>query len=134
MLEEVLAHLHNWFEIGTLRGSFHVSGGSIDLPGAMPGQYFRVVGSVFNDGLHQYPASDMVDEEFNGEIRLLAVPKAVQDLALEIEEWIASNPSTAYTSESFGGYTYSRASDVDGSPMDWRGVFRSRLNRWRKLA
>lgn len=134
MLEEVLAHLHNWFEVDVLRGRFSVSDGSVTLPDAVPGQYFRVMGSVLNDGLHQYPASDMTDEEFDGEIRLLAVPKAVQDLALEIEEWNASNPDTAYTSESFGGYTYSRASDADGSPMSWRGAFRSRLNRWRKLA
>ena len=134
MLEEVLAHLHNWFEVEVLRGEFSVSGGSIDLPEAREGQYFRIVGSVFNDGLHLYPASDLQDEEFEGEVRLLAVPRPLLDVVEEIEKWNASNPATTYTSESFGGYTYSKASNADGSPMDWRGVFRGSLNRWRKLS
>lgn len=51
--------------------------GGITLPFLQEGQYFRVVGSVFNDGLYQYPTKDMIDEIFDGAVWALAVPKAV---------------------------------------------------------
>lgn len=137
MLEEVLDHIHNWFETEIVRGQFSVEGGSLvsfspNLP--RDGQYIRIVGSVFNDGLHLYPATDLTDEEFRGEIWLLAVPRAVQDLAEEIGEWVADNPPDNLLSESFGGYTYSKATDGSGRGIGWQGVFRGSLNRWRKLS
>lgn len=137
MLEEILDHIHNWFEVEIVRGHFSIEGGSfVSLqPGLLrDGQYFRIVGSVFNDGLHVYPGEDLADEEFEGEVWALAVPKAVQDLAEEIGEWRASHPESVYTSESFGGYSYSKATDAGGAPMGWRGAFRGPLNRWRKLS
>ena len=55
MLEQVLRHLNNWFVVDVHDGSFVVDGGGITLPFLQDGQYFRVVGSVFNDGVYQYP-------------------------------------------------------------------------------
>lgn len=134
MLEDLLAALHNWFVVDVRRGAFTVTGGGIDLDFVRDGQYFRVRGSVFNDGLHKYPATDMTDETFEGEVWALAVPKAVQDLATEIEAWCKDHQESVYTSESFGGYSYSKATDANGAPMDWRGAFRSKMARWRKIA
>ena len=53
MLEQVLRHLNNWFLVEIREGTFTVENGSITLPFLLTNQYFRICGSVFNDGLHQ---------------------------------------------------------------------------------
>ena len=106
MLEQVLRHLNNWFLVDIHEGTFTVENGSIALPFLLTNQYFRIVGSVFNDGLHQYPSVDLTDETFTGSVWALAVPKAVIDLSVEIEAWQEKNGEAAaspYQSESFGG-------------------------------
>lgn len=135
MLEELLGELHNWFVADWVMGDFAIADGAIKLPvQPQDGQYFRIKGSVFNDGLHQWPTEDLTDEEFNGLVALLAVPKAVQDLAKEIEEWVAKNPVGPYTSESFGGYSYSKATNPQtGQAATWQDVFRQRMAQWKKL-
>lgn len=135
MLEQVLQHLNNWFLVpdGIHTGKFTVQDGGITLPFLQTGQYFRVVGSVFNDGLHQYPAQDMAEETFDGAIWALAVPKAVIALADEIKAWSNKNQPTGFTSESFAGYTYSKATNASGVAVGWQDVFKSRLNAWRRI-
>lgn len=133
MLETVLATMNNWFETDRIAGEYTVSDGALSLPFLKYGQYFRVKGSIMNDGVYKYPASDMVDETFDGEIWPLIVPKAVVSLAEEVAEWREANPDSVYTSESFGGYSYSKNLSADGTPMTWRDVFSHELNRWRKL-
>lgn len=139
MLEQVLMHLKNWFLVpgGIHEGTYTIEDGGITLPFLANGQYFRIFGSVFNDGLHQYPASDLKAEAFEGTVWALAVPQAVIDLALEIEAWQKKNGEAAsgiYQSESFGGYSYSKATDsATGGSVTWQSAFRSRLNAWRKL-
>lgn len=135
MLEEVLASIHNWFEKDMLIGEFTIVDGELTLPHQFlqEGQYYRIVGSVFNDGLHRWPDGTLADEEFDGEVWALAVPAAVIELANEIDAWRKKNPESAYTSESFGGYSYTKGSGADGMPMRWQDVFRRRLNQWRKL-
>lgn len=133
-LAELCGHLRNWFlrsgtDIHT--GTFSVTDGSIDLPWLADGQYFRIIGSVFNDGVWKYPADDLKDEEFTGTVWAMAVPPEVVSLAAEIEEYITKYRDTLnspYTSEAFGGYSQTKAPD-----SSWQKVFRSRLNRWRKL-
>lgn len=135
MLEELLAEIHNWFECGYLAGELAVVDGELTLPHGFvrPGQYYRIVGSVFNDGLHRYPESGLTDEVFDGEVWALAVPKAVTDIAAEAGAWREAHPDPAYSSESFGGYSYTRATAADGTPMRWQDAFGRRLDRWRKL-
>ena len=139
MLEQVLMHLKNWFLVpgGIHEGTYTIEDGGITLPFLANGQYFRIFGSVFNDGLHQYPASDLKAETFEGTVWALAVPQAVIDLAAEIEAWQKKNGEAAagiYQSESFGGYSYSKATDsANGGALTWQSAFRSRMNAWRKL-
>jgi hypothetical protein len=136
MLERILRHLNNYFIVkdGVHKGTFEVSSGTLDLDFLQNGQYFRIVGSVFNDGVYQYPASELTNETFDGEIDAMAVPKAVIDLSTEIGAWCTNNPPSAYVSEAFGGYSRTRAtSGGTGVPATWEDVFRSRLNAWRKL-
>ena len=142
MLEQVLTHLHNWFIVpnGIYHGTYTIQDGGITLPFLRNGQYFRIVGSLFSDGLHQYgPAMEYLQgETFDGAIWALAVPKAVIDLSKEITAWQEKYKDTVespYTSESFGGYAYSKASGAgeSGDSGGWQASFRSRLNQWRKL-
>ena len=136
MLEQVLMHLKNWFLVpgGIHEGTYTIEDGSIALPFLLDGQYFRIVGSVFNDGLHQHPES-LIDETFTGSVWALAVPKSVIDLAADISAWQEKNGDAGpYASESFGGYSYTRATDAKtGGPVTWQSAFRHRLNQWRKI-
>ena len=138
MLEQVLRHLNNWFLVEIHEGTFTVENGSITLPFLLTNQYFRIAGSVFNDGLHQYPAVDLTGETFTGSVWALAVPKAVIDLSVEIETWQEKNGeavASPYQSESFGGYSYTKrsAGSDSGTLNGWQDAFRGRLNDWRKL-
>jgi hypothetical protein len=62
MLTELCAYLRNYFLADNLNpdkyihhGTFTVAGGQMQaLSFLVPGQYFRVIGSVFNDGVWQY--------------------------------------------------------------------------------
>ena len=144
MLEQVLMYLYgvrhyNWpiARGGMHFGTFTVSCGDISLP-LHVGQYFRIVGSVFNDGVYRYGDDlQLTDETFNGAVWALAIPKPVIDLANEIEAWETKNGEVAsgvYQSESFGGYTYTKATDAaTGGAVSWQSAFRSRLNAWRKV-
>lgn len=139
MLEQILEHLHNYFVVpnGVHEGVFTITDGKVELPFLQKGQYFRICGSVFNDGLHQYTdglALHLADETFDGTVWALAIPKSVLDLAAEIEAWEEKNAAeTPFVSESFGGYSYSRATNANGQPAGWQDVFRARLNPYRKL-
>lgn len=131
MLEAVLNDLRNWFLIpGAEReGTFEIVSGALGADYLLEGQYYRIVGSVFNDGLHQYPERDMTDEVFEGVIYPMAIPAAVVELAEEIEEYAGKNPESDKVSESFGGYSYTRG----GTSSGWRAAYRDRLNAWRKV-
>lgn len=137
MLTELLNEIKNYFIQSVYNiNKLSISGGQLPpLDFLQEGQYFRIIGSVFNDGVYQYPVFDLKDETFDGEIWALAVPPAVIALADEIKAYTESDFSkpAPYTSESFGGYSYTRAVDADGLPVSWQKQFRSRLNKWRKI-
>ena len=135
MLEEILMHLNNWYVApdGIHAGEYSIAGGSITLPFLVDGQYFRIFGSKMNDGLYQYPASDLTDEKFTGTVWELRVPKSLVTLSDEIKEWVAKNEPSVFTAESFGGYSYSKATGPSGAPMGWQDVFRAQLNPYRKI-
>lgn len=137
MITEVCEHLHNWFETDIYEGVYVISSGRIALPFLKEGQYYRIVGSVFNDGVHKYSVEDtLTDEAFTGAIWAMRVPPTLIALCAEIAEWQASNGAAAagvYQSESFGGYSYTKGSTASGGAVSWQHAFRSRLNRWRKI-
>jgi hypothetical protein len=138
MLTELLAEIRNYFEVPNGRhfGTFTISGGSIaPLDFLQEGQYFRIIGSVFNDGVHKYGEENLTDETFNGAVWAMAIPRVVVDLSEEIKAYNESDAgkTSSYTSESFGGYSYTKATDANGAPIGWQKAFASRLNKWRKL-
>ena len=141
MLEVVLTHLKNWFVVpcGVHEGTYTIKNSTLELPFLQDGQYYRICGSVFNDGLHKYGdfMDILQDETFTGTIWALAIPKAVVELSEKIEAWQTKNGdavASPFTSESFGGYSYTKATDsVTGAVATWETVFRSQLNPYRKL-
>ena len=142
ILTEVCEYLNNYFWQKKITGSFTISGGSIEIPALNNGQYFRIIGSTFNDGVHLYPATDLTDEEFEGAIWAMAVPYTVIAIASDIKEWqtlyggASSSAMSPFNSESFGGYSYSKSGSGNansGSNASWQDVFGGRLNKYRKL-
>jgi hypothetical protein len=136
MLERILRHLRNWFVVSVHSGKFTVENGSITLPFLQDGQYFRVCGSVFNDGVYKRGEEVLRDETFNGEVWALAIPDGVLLLEQDITAWEEKHSAAngPYASESFGGYTYTKATDgKTGGSVTWEVAFRSRLNAWRKI-
>ncbi len=145
MLEQILNEIHNWFRVrdgedGIHPGTYTIQDGGIVLPFLQNGQYFRVMGSVFNDGLHQYgPEMEaLMDETFDGTIWALAIPKSVMKLSEEINAWqkkYKDAVESPYTSESFGGYSYSKSNRAGDSTSSggWQSAFRAQLNPYRKL-
>lgn len=136
MLTEICAEIRNYFTDDKDKhiGSFSISGGSIAPSDFIqPGQYIRIIGSVFNDGVHKYPSTELQDEDFQGAVWAMKVPPSLVALASEIEKYNENNQPGGYTSESFAGYSYSKATDAHGAPLTWQAAFRTRLNRWRRI-
>lgn len=144
VLTELCQEIRNYFERERHTGTFEITGGNITADFLQDGQYYRIAGSVFNDGVHQYPSGDLRSETFTGFVDALAIPEPVIKLATEIAEWrekyeaIDSAAMSPFQSESFGGYSYSkggsnRASGANSSSSSWVDAFGARLNRWRKL-
>ena len=140
MLETVLTHLKNWFVVpcGVHEGMYTIKNSTLELPFLQNGQYYRICGSVFNDGLHRYGDIEdkLQNETFTGTVWALAIPKAVVELAVKIEEWQTKNEeavTSPFSSESFGGYSYTKATDsTTGAVATWETVFRAQLNPYRK--
>lgn len=154
-LEQVLAHIHNWFTRDTLSlTGCEVVGGQLpaSVAEAVPaGAWYRIQGSYLNDGLHLRGAEDegLSDESFSGTLSIMAVPRALLSVVDEITDWMdaaaearSKAASSPYQSESFGGYTYSIRSDLTGGSAGssasggltgWQAAFKSDLNPYRRL-
>lgn len=138
MLTELCAELRNYFVVKIHEGRFTIDGGKIaPLDFIQENQYFHIVGSVFNDGVYKNTTDlKLTDEIFSGSVWAMAVPPSVVALAEEIKKYNDSDEAkpSAYTSESFGGYSYSKATDSNGMPIGWKKVFASRLNKYRRIS
>lgn len=142
MLYELCLELNNFFEYAKYIGDITIENGNVQTELLADGQYFRIVGSTFNDGVYQYPQANLIDEAYHGGLWAMAVPPAVIALSDEIDQWkakyqgIDSTALSPYQSESFGGYSYTKANGNGASgnaSAGWQDVFAGRLNVWRKL-
>lgn len=154
------AETNNYFEKTTAHelqcysGTFTIENGAIDLSSlpvgsVQEGQYIRIFGSTFNDGVWHYPVSPetdnvtMTDETFTGSIWAMRVPPRVIALIGDINAFLTDGNNSSvlnspYSSESFGGYSYSKSAGTgDGKKTSWvdwlPATLSSRLNEWRKL-
>ena len=56
------------------------------------------------------------------------------ELSEEIDKWNEQYGGAGpYTSESFAGYSYTKATAKDGGTYTWKDEFASQLKRWRKI-
>jgi hypothetical protein len=142
VMTEVCDYLNNYFWEKKIVGKFSIEDGSITIPALKNGQYFRIIGSTFNDGVHIYPATTLHDEEFEGTIEAMAIPAVVIAIASDIKDWQTkygganSAAMSPFNSESFNGYSYSKSGSGNansGSNVTWQDVFGGRLNKYRKL-
>lgn len=145
-LTEICANLKNYFCRDVYRGTITLSPGAVPLPSLLSGQYFRIVGSVLNDGVWQNTTDDLAKlraEEFTGQIWSMSVPRDFEQLCDDINAWRAknenldSNNMSPFSSESFGGYSYSKgsaASSGNGACVTWQDQFRSRLSTYRRIS
>ena len=147
MLTEICKEINNWFDKERYFGTFTVNDGVITGNFSLQeNQYFRIVGSVFNDGVYKFDDDlELEDETFDGAIWAMAVPPTVVALSDKIDAWNAlyggadSHNMSPFNSESFGGYSYTKgdgagSSGSGGSGVPtWQSTFASELNNWRKI-
>jgi hypothetical protein len=147
MIGEICAEIKNYFTYDEDKhiGDWVISNGQISPIIDFPTDYIRIVGSRLNDGVHEKNKNgvfDLVDEEFHGGIWIMSPSKDFLNIVKEISDWknkylnVDSQAMSPFTSESFGGYSYSKSAGGDatnGSAASWQSVFASRLNQWRKI-
>lgn len=140
MLTQICAEIKNYFckKEDIVIGDFRIADGNIIPPVDLEsGQYFRIVGSIFNDGVHA--DTDVLTDEpqFHGAIWKMRIPQNIIELNNDIEAWqeingaVDSQAMSPYTSESFGGYSYSK--NTGQSSSSWQDVFAPQLNMYRKI-
>lgn len=144
-IEDVCAELNNWFDVKRAIGDFEITenGLTVFVDDIYDDQYYRIVGSVLNDGVYQKGvAHTFKPEKFRGGVWAMAVPPAVIALCDEIDAYVekyANQINSPFQSESFDGYSYSKSSGYarensgNINSADWKSVFAGRLNRWRKI-
>lgn len=148
MLTEICAEIRNYFlrdrqeDVHTGDFTVQVDGSIEPVSFLQDGQYFRIVGSVFNDGVHKYGENDLKPEnEFSGAVWAMSVPPDVIALDEEITAWIVANTNalnSPYQSESFGGYSYSKGIGGNNSNRSaaytWQDHFANRLSPYRRVS
>lgn len=139
-IKEICDYIHNYFEVDEVSGEFTIADGSLEASFLSENQYYRIQGSIFNDGIYKYPSTDLTDETFTGKVTAMAVPKDVLAVLDEVTQWEKDNAKVLQSplnSESFGGYSYSKGSSSkkDGSQgqITWRDVFGDKLKAYRKI-
>lgn len=148
ILTEICAYLRNYFRPVKHSGNFEITSGKISGTDFLKEkQYFRITGSVLNDGVYSNVPEDLStlqDEKFSGEIWAMSIPPEFLKLCEDIQAWRLKNENpesvnmSPYTSESFGGYSYSKTNSRageqnSGNAVTWHGQFAGRLNIWRKI-
>lgn len=155
MLQQICEYLNNYFQSDaeTFTGTFEIADGALSpAPALKEGQRFLVCGSDLNDGVYTWHedgikddddaiGAGLADEVFSGAVIGLAVPPQVISLSAEVSEWVENYGdvvASPFQSESFGGYSYSRAARSGGgagsTAAGWQEVFSGRLKRWKKVA
>ena len=141
-MEEVLRYLNNYFFRFKEVGNFTIENNKIiGLKGKyIKGQYLLIEGSILNDGVIKVEnivgdgmyLEKPFNEEFKGTVYSLAIPQSLISLVDEINTWKADNNKTDIISESFEGYSYSRANS-NGQVATWKDVFKEELKGYRKV-
>lgn len=111
------------------------------------GQYFRIKGSDLNDGVYcntEASLALLADEEFNGQVWLMSVPRAFIALCNDVAAWRTKNESlnsanmSVFQSETVQGvYSYTKGNGNGGSgSASWQSikVFTDRFIPYRRTS
>lgn len=155
-LTDLCEKLRNWFDVDRHFGTFEIENGTIDLDFIREGQFYRLVGSkqdgiyfvenykklMFVKSISDGTQSDFnidgieaKDETFNGAIWELSFPLNFVLFYENVCDWetkYADKVNSPFQSESFGGYSYSKANGSNGGLTVW-DKFASDLLRWQKI-
>lgn len=141
-MEELLIYINNFYYLDKEFGTFTIKDGIINTKNKyLKGQWIEIEGSFLNDGIYKIEdisengikLTGLTDEEFKGIIFILKIPKTLQDIKTEVEEFNAKNIATNKISYSFGGYSESLATNEKGNVQNWKDVFRNRLIGFRNI-
>lgn len=146
MLTQICRYLKNWFDEDSAHSRLPSWSGEITISGGelvgfserlKEGQYFRVLDSAKNNGVHLYPASDLKDEIFSGTVQSMNVDPELAELAEEIAAWMAKYAAAAaspFQSETTPVYSYAKGyTGGSSNVISWQSQFKARLAPWRKL-
>lgn len=141
-MENLMSYCNNYFYRFKEFGVYNIENNRITIRGRyLKGQYVRIIGSFLNDGVYKVVNTDentiildgLKDEEFEGYVCSLSVPKSFVELDQQIKRYKEENKPTAMISESFGNYSYSKATNKNGAPLRWQDVFKDDLKQYRKI-
>ena len=152
MMEQVCAYINNHFThrkgapIASVEGTVVIENGRLSTVDNNPidilqtGNYYLIRGSDFNDGIHQYPDEDLVDETFSGTIYKMIPPPDFMRVVQDIEAWqekYGERVQSPYQSENvIGVYSYqlkSTGRTTGEVTATWQNTFGDQLKQWRKL-
>lgn len=141
-LYELCSRINNFFIREIIFDCFEIKNGKISLNNkVVENQYFRIIGSVFNDGVYQNTADlELTDEKFDGAVWSMAVPSSVIDLAAQeflltrkLEE--ISNKYSGYSSEGYpNGYSYSVSQSLPEEIRQEISKIKSLENSYRRIS
>lgn len=143
VIDEICADIRNYFTADEDKhiGNFVIEDGVLTPPLSLPQTtLIRISGSRYNDGIHRSDEK-LIDEAFRGGVWVMSPPQAFLELVEEIEEWQEKNGGadspamSPYQSESFGGYSYSKAGAGSGDSSTgntWKSAYKQRLNIYRR--
>lgn len=142
MPNELCAELRNYFVREIHEDVFTIKGGKIaPLDFMQNNQYFRIVGSVFNDGVYKNEDNlELTDEVFKGEVWAMALPPAFIALAKKDKEIKAKideivKADTGFASESYpNGYSYSNPSSLPTYLQEEIADIQRQKNTYRRLS
>ncbi len=152
-MEEILNYLNNYFYSYALKTdvTFEEEGNSFTISkfkkNFYKGQYIKIEETTINDGIFKIisirdngdsitittDATEFAEGNFRCFILALAVPRPVIKLKEAIEEFKTKNKPSVYTSESFGNYSRSWATNSKGAILTWKDVFKEDLNQYRSM-
>lgn len=144
-MEAILKEVNNYFYKTVEYSKFEIRNNKIKVKGNyFPNQFIKVENSIMNDGIYkiisfenqEIEIENTIDEEFEGAIYGLAIPKDFIELIKEIEEYQKMNPisKSNVISESYlNGYSYTMATNSNGQISGWQDVFKSKLDTYRRI-
>lgn len=143
-IEVLMQECNNYFYKTYEHDTFTITDGVIDSKGIyLPNQYIKIEGSILNDGVYKIDSmndnkiniSTLQNEEFEGCIYGLAVPKGFIDLSEKINQFLI-DPKTKLTdisSESFNNYSWSKGKKTNGANITWNDVFIDDIRSYKQL-